>query len=233
MTIKRLGVAALGLALLAGCGDGASSEESESASPTSATSTEAATEPDTERADEATKEETTVAEETDEATEAPEDARTGEGTFTAPTLSGRVNLTIDAPEGWEAYGVEEAITNFDLITLMKGGTGPEDPLESIIVSDQQIGLDAQGTMESMYQSYGSDAERYSGLTELAPLTLDGTQFVGFEVVSNTQSGTSRIQYWFADIDDTVIGIFVHHGSGDEPMPDELIALRDSLTINPA
>ncbi|WP_054952792.1 hypothetical protein [Flaviflexus massiliensis] len=246
VSLTKLGAVLACLSLLVACGDG--EDHPEELTETVTEQETDATEPDKDGA-EPTAEETDVTEPTDQATEEQtteseqpseeklstdngSEAQDADGTFSATTLKGQTQLTIDVPEDWEVFGVEEAITDFDLITMMKGGTG-DFPLESIILTDQDLGVDAATTMQSMYDSYAANSAVYQDLTMLDPITIDGVEFVGFDVISNTQVGTSRIQYWFADLEDTVLGAFVHYGSAEEPMPQHLTDLLHTLQIEPA
>lgn len=151
------------------------------------------------------------------------------GSLTAMTLSGGTHVTMTAPEGWRLFRVDEALADFDILTATRGGV--DAPLQTVVVSDQQLGLDAHGVYETALSVHESSPENYSEITVLDPITVDGIEFIGFEALVHLPSGDARIQNWYGDADDTVLGIYLHHGVGSESIPDDVIAIRDSLIVD--
>lgn len=239
--VARMVLCLLMPGLLAGCsagepaGDGSASPDhtSPATSEPGGTPTPSASEPDDPPAPStpaAADASTTEAAETTEPTEAP--VEPAEELFSATTLSGSTELTVTVPAGFTAIGVEDAAVEFDVITVTRQGATADDPWHQAVFSDTNVGLDAAGTRDS-YLTAGEAADSTESITDLEPVTVDGVEFVGFEMVSQAPSGRMRAQWWFGDLSDTVLAIYFSTTHGDDEIPQELIGVRDSLTIRPA
>lgn len=155
---------------------------------------------------------------------------TGPASFSAPTMPGDMTIEVDVPDGWEAFGVEEAFTDYDLVTLEAGDIEGDD-FRTIVVTDQNLGIDAQDVYDLMFEAYATD-EDFSEVTQLDPADIDGSEFHGLEAVATMSSGQSRVQYWFGDVGESVLGIYVY-SAGTEQIPDEMNDIRDSIVFVPA
>lgn len=230
--MKRSAAAMICLALLGACGSSDTEETAETpvgttpvetmpaddleTDPETDPETDLETDPETEPTEERSEEETVEAEKGEAAG----------GSFTGAAETGP-SVTITAPEGWELYGAEDAFSPFDIVTAEKfdeAGYG-----QSIIVTDQNLGIGADEVFETTLEVYQESSETHSDVKVLDPITVDGVEFQGLEAVADLSSGNLRIQYWFGEVDGAVLGIYVEH-SGDEEIPQSVLDIRDTITF---
>jgi len=135
-------------------------------------------------------------------------------------------VSITAPPGWDLYGSGDGLTEYDIVTAEMIGEAGLSQL--VVVSDQNLGISREETYETALGVY-EEKDAYADVTALDPISIDGAEFLGIEAVAQMSAADLRVQYWFGEVDGSVLGIYVQHSSA-EPIPDSLLSVRDSITF---